>query len=427
MPHHHLSVSSLHYYVVFASIFIAAFLFSRIFRKKASALKNDESIVDGYAQNAVNKKIVDTGERAMYKKLFHELHHLESNSEILPRARDQLILQLAEAVETERRNPGSILSIAEYSKINILAFIQQQEELTGHEWDAYLARRKGGGKPELFSNRDTARTWLREFAPLKLVDGAWLGHTHRVTTPFALRHITKDAWQVMAEEYGDGILAQHHVHLYSKLLHDVDAGLPEAHDPDFIHTRHGMDNVQVWKGAVAQLLVSLFPHEFLPEILGFNLHFELLTLNTMIASKELEEVKLDAYYFFLHISIDNSHSGHTAMAAETVCKYMDHVQRSEGDEAARSAWRRVQAGYCLSSSFSAPQAGTYSAPSHGCQLSTLNAHRPEEDFEQDTNEWDQKILQLMQAKAQAAGKIHCGSQIKIGRDANNQLNQLCSS
>jgi hypothetical protein len=98
----------------------------------------------------------------------------------------------------------------------------------------------------------------------------------------------------------------------------------------------------------AQLLISLFPHEFLPEILGFNLHYELLTMDTLKAARELPEFGISGYYFALHISIDNSDSGHTAMALETVVRYLEII-REQDPAMVLGVWKRVQAGYVLSS------------------------------------------------------------------------------
>jgi hypothetical protein len=50
--------------------------------------------------------------------------------------------------------------------------------------------------------------------------------------------------------------------------------------------------------------VSLFPQAFLREILGYNLHFEIMTLETLVAAKELREVGVNPDCFTLHVSID---------------------------------------------------------------------------------------------------------------------------
>jgi hypothetical protein len=121
-------------------------------------------------------------------------------------------------------------------------------------------------------------------------------------------------------------------------------------------------------------------------VLGLNLHFEGVTLETLAGARELRELGLDPYYFVLHVSIDNADSGHTAMVVHTVVKYLAHVRRcsrsssrcrgshfadgieinDSGDEeenddadddddedatakaAVQQAWKRIQAGYILS-------------------------------------------------------------------------------
>ncbi|KAJ5409131.1 hypothetical protein N7509_003014 [Penicillium cosmopolitanum] len=324
--------------------------------------------------------------------MYFKLHNLEDYTVFLPLARDTLLSLLAEALSWERKRPDSILSLKSYSLAALQAFIQKQDELVAEKWEQYIARRRSGGTRELFQTREESHDWIKQRAPLKLVDGAWLGHVHRVSTPYSKRHVTKDAWQVMSEEYGDGSLEMHHVHLYGQLLQQAGIHLPQPHSADFIHPRHAMGNTLVWKAAVSQLLISLFPHEFLPETLGYNMHFERLTLETMSAAKELEELNLSGYYFFLHISIDNSHSGHTAMAVNSVAKFLTHVESTEGPEAAEKAWRRVQAGYSLSSAHSCPE---FTSPTTS------------------GNEWNKELVEVFKAKAQSAGNVHCPSLVKV--------------
>jgi hypothetical protein len=117
----------------------------------------------------------------------------------------------------------------------------------------------------------------------------------------------------------------------------------------------------------------------------------------MRAIKELKELKLNDYYFLLHISIDNADSGHTAMAMHAVVKYMAHIQSTEGEAAAEEAWKRVQTGFVLSEQLvTSPDAqvssGTgYSAP----------------------NIFEAKVLKIFKAKALVSHKLHCASKVKI--------------
>jgi phage terminase Nu1 subunit (DNA packaging protein) len=352
----------------------------------------------------------------------------------------------------------TILSVQRYTPAALARFMHDEHTRIEQQWESYLAQGRqhrckdaapppssssslsspsssppapaSAPAPKMFADRAEAVWWLRQIAPVKFVDGAWLGHMHKISTPFALRRAaTKDAWQVLSEELGDGDRQKHHVHVYEELLASLaspaaaaaigqnarpkshhhqradaasaggaDANtalpppqplpplpppttpLPPGHMADFVHARHALDRVCVWRAAVAQQLVSLFPHDFLPEVLGFNLHFEGVTLETLAAARELRELGIDPYYFVLHVSIDNADSGHTAIAMQTVVNYLEHVRRSSssssrsnrhgsadadgsgahGDNdddaddadaaeaAVQQAWKRVQAGFILS-------------------------------------------------------------------------------
>lgn len=201
----------------------------------------------------------------------------------------------------------------------------------------------------------------------------------------------------MSEELGDGDYLKNHVYLWRELMDDIGANLSAPDTKDFIHPHHGLNKPHVWKAGVAQLLISIFPHEFLLEILGFKMHFEMLTWNTMRAIKELKELKLNDYYFLLHISIDNADSGHTAMAMHAVIYYMVHVQNTEGEEAAQKAWKRVQTGFVLSEKLvtspdaQVPSSAGYSAP----------------------NDFEGKVLKIFKAKALVSHKLHRASKVKI--------------
>jgi hypothetical protein len=241
----------------------------------------------------------------------------------------------------------------------------------------------------LFNDKESAKKWLKRNAPLKLVDGSWLGHVHKITTPFALRSVTKNAWQVLSEELGDGDLEKNHVYLYRMLLQGIGVDLPASYTADFIQPGHGMDDEGVWKAATAQLLVSLFPNQFLPEILGFNLHYELVTLDTLKASKELPEFGISGYYFALHVSIDNADSGHTAMALATVDQYMTLVAHTHSADP-HETWKRIQAGYVLSA--------------------TVGNHAALQPAEE-------RVINIIQRKASASHRIHCTSKLRIGKQS----------
>ncbi|KAG9241500.1 hypothetical protein BJ878DRAFT_584386 [Calycina marina] len=340
---------------------------------------------------------------AAFKDIYYKLHCLEQFPEVLPQAKRLLLFLLEETSSAALQLPkhGSILSVRSFSREAIIDFQTKRDMDIGKQWEEYNMRRKRGGRMELFSDRDEAIWWLKQISPVKYVDGAWLGHIGKVTTPFALRKTMKGAWQILSEELGDGELEKNHVYLYHELIKTLAPELLTAEEPDFGHPRHGLEVLPVWKSAVAQLLVSLFPAEFLPEILGFNLHFEAISMDTLKAGKELKEVGIDPYYFILHVSIDNADSGHTAIALELVCEYMNYVRKTNGAEGENMAWKRIQAGYLLSSGLP----GTAICPSR---------RAAEDDSDSALSPIEAQVIKIFRAKSQVVHGIHCNSKLKIG-------------
>ncbi|KAH8698159.1 hypothetical protein GQ44DRAFT_633206 [Phaeosphaeriaceae sp. PMI808] len=299
----------------------------------------------------------------------------------------------------------SILSIHSYDAQSVWNYTESEHEKVMSQWREYLERRNLGHGPELFSTLEAARTWLASQAPVKLVDGAWLAHVHKITTPFPLRGITKDAWQVFSEELGDGDVSKHHVRLYRHLLAEVGLQLPDCDSAEFIRLAQweDMENARAWEAAVGQLVISLFPHEFLPEILGFNMHYELITLDTLRAVYELKPLGIDPNYFLLHISIDNADSGHAAMATHTVIRYLEIVRSTEGEGAVEDTWRRVQAGYAMSHALGSP-----STSRDGLQSSVSNM--PVTSIDPLTTQ----MINIFKAKALVSHQYHLQSRARIG-------------
>lgn len=346
--------------------------------------------------------VTEPAELRAYKLLYHKLHKLEQHRGILPECRELLVSLLSSTIGEALEDTGStILSVDTFSRDRLNQFLKAKDEDCTNRWEEYLARRRAGGPREIFSDKDEAKWWLKQAAPVKYVDGAWLGHINKITTPFKYRNITKNAWQVMSEELGDGDLAKNHVYVYRQLMDDINADLPAADSEDFINPHHKLDQTRCWKAAIAQLLISLFPRDFLPESLGFNMAYESLPLHLLKTVKELREVRLNPYYFELHISIDNADSGHAAMAMAAVADYIDLVEKEDGTEAAQIAWRRCQAGYILAEGLpTTPESPSLKVESESPFPST---------------ETETALLDIFAAKAFVAHKIHCNSRLKIGR------------
>ncbi|TKA49871.1 hypothetical protein B0A49_14045 [Cryomyces minteri] len=362
----------------------------------------DEKDSAAQAVPALEQDNAQLEEMQLHKDLYFKLQNLEQYPGILPQSWDLLISLLSETVADAQKQPNSgILSLSNYTRESLAMFLQAENDKTTQQWEQYLARRKAGSPKEMFGDRKEAEWWLKQAAPVKYVDGAWLGHINKITAPFALRHITKNAWQVMSEELGDGDLSKNHVHVYRALMEEIDSGVPDGDTIDFIHSRHELNEPRVWKAALAQLLVSLFAADFLPEALGFNMAYEGLPLHLMKTVKELEELKLNPYYFVLHVSIDNADSGHAAMAMDAAVDYIEQARKASGDEAAHQAWKRVQAGFILAE-------GLPTTPESPSLKKPVSVSFPRNDTEA-------AVVKIFKAKAPVAHKIHCSSRLRIGR------------
>jgi len=370
--------------------------------KESKSSPNDNG---GESNGASKPDAFEKLEMKTYKELYYKLHNLEYHPEILPQCRELLVSLLSSTIsEALSASDKTILTVQDFSYDGLKNFLKAKDDRVTGQYEEYLMRRKNGGPREMFANKAEAQWWLKQAAPVKYVDGAWLGHVNKITTPFYLRNITKNAWQVMSEELGDGDLSKNHVHVYRELMDDIDAGLPPADSKGFINACHELNEARCWKAAMAQLLISLFAHEFLPEALGFNMAYESLPLHLLKTIKELREVKLNPYYFELHICIDNADSGHAAMAMTTVMDYVKMVERDEGTEAASVAWKRVQAGYILAEGLPT----TPESPLKVSQKEKTEVSLPGDNIEA-------ALIEIFAAKSSVAHKIHCNSRLKIGR------------
>jgi hypothetical protein len=284
------------------------------------------------------------------RQLYHSLHHIEAKPGVVPVAKEILLCSLEAADHFGRTTPtnNGIHAIDRYTPMVLREWIDKSDACIMRDFEEYSLRRANGGSRELLQRRDDATRWLRAQAPLRYVDGAWLGHISRVDTPWAHVDVVRQLWQTLSEELGDGDVEKHHTRLYAQLLQSLSPDAPDAHSPEFLDERHGANDDSVWRSAVLQLIISLFHQDFLPEILGFNLHFEKITLGMLQAMTELQELGLDATYFMLHVCIDNAATGHTAVALNAVCTYLQSVKEHQGVSMEQQAWRRIQAGYALS-------------------------------------------------------------------------------
>jgi hypothetical protein len=207
----------------------------------------------------------------------------------------------------------------------LAGWVADNASQVAERYAAYLKERRAGAPRRFFSNKAHALYFLRQVAPAKLVDGAWLYSAVRHADDWRYH----DLLRTYLEELGDGDPALNHVVLYRELLAAHDCTPDETLEPELY-----------LQGAL-QLALGHVGDDYLPEIIGYNLGYEQLPLHLLITAFELNELGIDPYYFTLHVTIDNASSGHARRAVDTVQAFY----RSAPDKT--DFLRRLRAGYQL--------------------------------------------------------------------------------
>ncbi|WP_416139572.1 iron-containing redox enzyme family protein [Halomonas sp. HK25] len=257
--------------------------------------------------------------RELYFAMLEERGGITGQIDELARSTSRSFLreQLSVAAEIDADFPPEMRSLPEV--------LRNAHDQTAQAYRHYLDGRHAGSPRRYFSCRSHAMYFLRAVAPTKLVDGSWLYGLLQYWQDSRLAPLI----HTYLEELGCGNPLQNHVLLYKQLL-----------------ARYGCDNWQdgpdehFTQGAV-QLALAHHAHEFLPELIGFNLGYEQLPLHLLITAYELNELDIDPYYFALHVTIDNASSGHARKALQSVLDGMPRIGN------ARDYHRRVGNGYRL--------------------------------------------------------------------------------
>ena len=226
--------------------------------------------------------------------------------------------------------PSDKLDLPEtYTREGLEAYLHANYVSIVKRYNEYLQRRRDGGARELFANKSQAYYYIECTSPTKLVDGSWLYSAFRRRDLNVYTILQK----IYIEEAGEGYAHMNHVYIYKSLLerYSLNQDLNQYADDLFIH------------GAI-QLALGYVLSDTLPEVVGYNLGYEQLPYDLMVISYELDELGIDPYYFSLHVTIDNSSTGHAKNALDAVCQVLERCT----DEATRAEmYQRVRRGYAL--------------------------------------------------------------------------------
>ncbi|MGH8671006.1 MAG: iron-containing redox enzyme family protein [Burkholderiales bacterium] len=274
-------------------------------------------------------------ERAYY----HYLVNIDSHPDFLPDAKRLAQHYLSEA--GERLNSVTLpahLRFVEFDQEIFdmrLGVIQHKWMERNHAFDADARARS--------TNRQKVIEALRQFAPVNLVDGAWLQNIGKAGT---LSHAEALLSSIWADESGNGRPEQNHSRIYRALLESVGVKMPAVSDWAFIKQLNLLDSA--FASPVFQLSIARFPNTFFPELLGMTLYYEWeasVSSIPVVALLEHPTIGIDARYFKLHVKIDNIDSGHGALAKQAVEGFLQDIRARRGEEAMQLQWRRIWLGY----------------------------------------------------------------------------------
>jgi len=152
--------------------------------------------------------------------------------------------------------------------------------------------------------------------------------------------------KIYYDEIGAGVISQNHPYIVRQLLESQGIRLPPVHSPEFIAVRHFLDSA--FDLPVYLLAISLVSREYLPELLGLNLAIEISGLGRVYLrlADELAYWGINPTLVNLHTTIDNTASGHSALAMQAIQIYLDSIAMREGKQAMQAQWRRISNGYC---------------------------------------------------------------------------------
>ena len=227
------------------------------------------------------------------------------------------------------RGASAALASSPSEGVQFTAWLAARQDEIDEAYKQYVAERRAGAPRRMFSGRAHALYYLTAIAPTRLTDGAWLyGVLARWNEP-ALRPLIA----TYLEELGNGVPDKNHVVIFQQLI--------DAHGS--AHWQRLGD--AHFQAGLAQLVLAHHPERFFPELVGYNLGAERADLDTRIAAYELNELGIDPYYFTLHVTTDNSVTGHASLALQAL-----HDLTPAGPDADRDAaafLQRVDAGYRL--------------------------------------------------------------------------------
>lgn len=188
--------------------------------------------------------------------------------------------------------------------------------------------------------RDDVVEWLLQMAPFNQTDGAWLRSIAPVGPMDQVRALL---FAIFVDELGGGDPDLNHANIYTELLRSVDIELPDIRSREYAEHPAILDSAYTLP--LFQLVVSEFPQDYFPELLGMTQYLEWSSVELRSMVLLHEHLGLDPHFYEMHVAIDNAASGHGAMARRAVQLYLERTRVEHGERAMQEQWARVWDGY----------------------------------------------------------------------------------
>jgi hypothetical protein len=188
--------------------------------------------------------------------------------------------------------------------------------------------------------REDVVEWILQMAPFNQTDGAWL----RTIAPVGpIDEVRSLLFAIYVDEMGGNDPDLNHPNIYTELMASVDIELGDLRSRDYSDNPALLDSA--FTVPLFQLVVSQFPQDFFPELLGMTQYLEWSSVELRNMVMLNEHFGLDPHFYEMHVAIDNAATGHGAMARRAVELFLEGVRVDAGDEAMQEQWQRIWDGY----------------------------------------------------------------------------------
>ncbi|KZX62452.1 hypothetical protein A3712_22150 [Vibrio sp. HI00D65] len=178
--------------------------------------------------------------------------------------------------------------------------------------------------------------------PMILADGGWIYNWLR--EGFSGLSFTNTIRAIYSDEIGNGEFELNHHNIYKDLINEMGYQFDDFKSIEFANDcRFDEGSFYIpclWLG------MAMYPRRYLPETLGLNLAMELSGVgSTYRTAKELmERYGFSTLFVDLHNTIDNTASGHAAMAYEAIVKFMEETKTNNSMKVDET-WKRILIGF----------------------------------------------------------------------------------